>query len=68
MSRDTRISIKVTKDVRNEFEQVAISYGLTISSLGAFIIGQWLDNNPVNNKDSRSAGATAVNQWSGVPV
>ncbi|MFZ2539947.1 MAG: hypothetical protein WAX04_13790 [Oscillospiraceae bacterium] len=67
MARDTRISVKVTKYVRNELEQVALSYGLTISSLGAFIVGQWLENNKVNNNDSRLSGATAVNCLFGGP-
>lgn len=45
MARDSRISIKVTKEVKEEFERIAAAYGLTKSSLGAFILGQWLKDN-----------------------
>lgn len=66
MARDSRISIKITADMKQELEQLAASYGLTISSLGAYIIGQFIHetNNKINNKE-RLAGATAVNHCPG---
>jgi len=63
MARDSRVSIKVTKDVKMQMENIALSYGLTKSSLGAFIIGQWLKDN-----SARLAGVTADNCRPGVPL
>jgi antitoxin component of RelBE/YafQ-DinJ toxin-antitoxin module len=63
MARDSRVSIKVTKEVKMQMENIALSYGLTKSSLGAFIIGQWLKDN-----SARLPGVTADNCRPGVPL
>ena len=62
MSRDSRVSIKVTKEVKDQLEKISLSYGLTKSSLGAFIIGQWLKDN-----GARLPGVAADNSHLGVP-
>lgn len=63
MARDSRVSIKVTKEIKQQLEHIALCYGMTKSSLGAFIIGQWLEDN-----SARIAGVTADNCRPGVPV
>lgn len=42
MSRDVRLSIKITEEKRDELKEMADSYGVTMSALSALIIGQWL--------------------------
>ena len=42
MSRDVRLSIKITEEKRDELREMAESYGVTMSALSALIIGQWL--------------------------
>jgi hypothetical protein len=42
MSRDTRLSIKISEEKRDELRAMAESYGVTMSALSALIIGQWL--------------------------
>ena len=42
MSRDVRLSIKITEEKRDELKEMAESYGVTMSALSALIIGQWL--------------------------
>ena len=44
MKRDTRVTIKVTAELRNELDDLAKSYGLTMSSLGAFIFGLFMES------------------------
>lgn len=65
MKRDTRVTIKVTAELRSELDNLAQSYGLTMSSLGAFIIGQWIES--VREKKARSAVASAVYYCPGAP-
>lgn len=42
MSRDVRLSIKISEDNHAELKRMAESYGVTMSALSALIIGQWL--------------------------
>ena len=42
VSRDIRLSIKITEEKRDELKMMADSYGVTMSALSALIIGQWL--------------------------
>ena len=65
MKRDTRVTIKVTAELRNELDDLAKSYGLTMSSLGAFIIGQFMES--VRVKKARPAVASAVYYCPGAP-
>ena len=59
MKRDARISIKITADLKQELDLLAKSYGLTISSLGAYIIGQWMEE--ARDIKARRAVAAAGN-------
>ena len=42
VSRDIRLSIKISEEKRDELKAMAESYGVTMSALSALIIGQWL--------------------------
>lgn len=44
MVKSEKIVIKVTPETRDKLKEYAGSYGLTMTSLGAFIIGQWINN------------------------
>ncbi len=43
MARNSTIHIRVMDDKKRELKDYAERYGITISALGAFIIGQWID-------------------------
>lgn len=64
MARNSRISIKVTEDMKREIETIANGYGLSVSSLGAYIVGQWVSE---NRKEKRVSGAPAGDYGQGVP-
>lgn len=42
MSRDVRLSIKISEEKHQELKAMAESYGVTMSALSALILGQWL--------------------------
>ena len=42
VARDVRLSVKLTEDKHGELKGFAESYGVSMSSLSAYIIGQWL--------------------------
>jgi len=44
MARDIRVAFKLAEDKKELLQQYAESYGVTMSGLCAFIIGQWLYN------------------------
>jgi len=44
MARDIRVAFKLAEDKKDLLQQYAESYGVTMSGLCAFIIGQWLYN------------------------
>ena len=64
MARNARVSIKVTVDMKREMEAIANSYGLSVSSLGAFIVGQWVSD---KREEKRLSGAPAGDYGQGVP-
>ena len=64
MARNARVSIKVTVDMKNEMEAIANSYGLSVSSLGAYIVGQWVSE---KREEKRMPGAPAGDYGQGVP-
>lgn len=43
LAREERIVVKVSYEVKEKFQEYAEAYGLTMSSLAAFVIGQWLN-------------------------
>ena len=43
MARNSTLHIAVTDDKRRELKDYAERYGIAVSALGAFIIGQWID-------------------------
>lgn len=45
MARTARVTIKLTESMRDELEQIAINLGLTISSLGAYVLGKYIYEN-----------------------
>lgn len=42
MARDEKIYFKLTSEKKAELEEIADAYGLTMSGLCAFVMGQWL--------------------------
>jgi len=44
MPRETKIVLKVTEEIKNDLQDRAKRYGMTMSALGAYVIGQWLEN------------------------
>lgn len=42
MARDERVSFKLSPEKKVELERIAEEYGVTMSALCAFIVGQWL--------------------------
>lgn len=44
MARDIRVGFKLSEEKKELLQQYADSYGVTMSALCAFIIGQWLYN------------------------
>lgn len=42
MARDEKVVIRLTDDVKNEFQEVAGTMGMTISALGSYVIGDYL--------------------------
>lgn len=42
MARDDKIIIRVSEEMKNNFQQLAESMGMTMSGLGAFVIGNYL--------------------------
>lgn len=42
MARDVRVSFKLSEDKKNELQQFADDYGVTMSALCAILVGQWL--------------------------
>jgi hypothetical protein len=40
-----RVTIRLSEDNERKLVEVAESYGMSVSSLGAYIIGQWLHTN-----------------------
>ena len=44
MARDIRVAFKLAEDKKELLQQYAESYGVTMSGLCAFVIGQWLYN------------------------
>lgn len=55
MARDVRVSFKLSKDKKELLQQYAESYGVTMSGLCAFIVGQWLYNQEREAKISASS-------------
>lgn len=66
IARDTRVSIKVEQDMKFKLQDTAQKYGLTISALGAYIIGQWMSNYGSNKPEGLPPAAD--NHEPGVPV
>lgn len=40
--RDDKVIIRITEDIKLQFQKQAEKRGLTMSALGAFIIGDWV--------------------------
>ena len=55
MARNSTLHIAVSDEKRRELKDYAERYGLTLSALGAFIIGQWIDSQKreVNSDDGK---------------
>jgi len=50
--------------MKKEMEAIASSYGLSVSSLGAYIVGQWVSE---KREKKRLSGAPAGDYGQGVP-
>lgn len=44
MARNSTLHIAVSDEKRRELKDYAERYGIAVSALGAFIIGQWIDS------------------------
>lgn len=44
MARNSTLHIAIREDKKRELQDLAERYGITASALGAYIIGQWIDN------------------------
>lgn len=44
MARDSKVVIRLTDEVKEEFQKLADSYGMTISALGSYVIGRHLSD------------------------
>lgn len=42
MARNWTIHIAVRRDIREKFAEIAAGYGMTMSALGSYIIGQYV--------------------------
>jgi len=42
MAREEKIMVRIKQEVKSEFQKRALEYGLTMSALAAYIIGQWV--------------------------
>ncbi len=63
MARDAKVIIKVEKDVKYVLETQAKGYGLALSTLGAYILGNW-----AKEITEKTGGALpAVDHEPGVP-
>lgn len=43
-SRQERIIVRLNPDMKERFQEIAGQYGITMSALGAYVIGQWVVN------------------------
>lgn len=43
MARDEKLMIRLEEKTKWEFQRLADRYGVTMSALGAVILGQWVD-------------------------
>lgn len=62
VSRDVRVTFKLSEDRKLELEQFANDYGVTMSALCALIIGQWLYQQEKVQKPLVQAITTALEQ------
>lgn len=44
MARNWTIHIAVRRDIREKFAEIADAYGMTMSALGSYVIGQFVYN------------------------
>lgn len=42
MARDDKIIIRVSEDMKKDFQSLAESMGMTMSGLGAFVVGNYM--------------------------
>lgn len=42
MARENKVMIRLTDDIKNDFKQMAEDYGMTISALGSYVIGKYV--------------------------
>lgn len=42
MDRDVKVNIRMAEDKKNELQMHADNYGMSMSALAAFVLGQWL--------------------------
>jgi hypothetical protein len=65
MARSARVSVKLTVGKKRELEEIAERYGVSISMLGACILGRWMDDRQAEKE--RLAVASAGNYGPGAP-
>lgn len=42
--KDTQVKIRLRTEMKDDFQAIADTYGMSLSSLGAFIIGSYVKN------------------------
>jgi antitoxin component of RelBE/YafQ-DinJ toxin-antitoxin module len=54
------MSVKIGEDIKAKYEDLAKSYGLPVSTIAAFILGQWITDRKLEPLE-HIAGLTADN-------
>lgn len=62
MARDVRVAFKLSDEKKQELEEYANSYGVTMSALCALIVGQWLHQQEKVQKPLVQAITNALEQ------
>lgn len=55
MARDEKVIIRLTEETKNKFQNIAERYGLTISALGSYVIGEYVARVEKNQEIERKA-------------
>ncbi|BBH43520.1 hypothetical protein PTHTG4_p001 (plasmid) [Parageobacillus thermoglucosidasius] len=55
MARDEKVIIRLTEETKNKFQRIAERYGLTISALGSYVIGEYVARVERNEEIERKA-------------
>lgn len=60
MARDEKVIIRLTEETKNKFQSIAERYGLTISALGSYVIGEYVSRIEKNEEIQRKMFETLL--------